>query len=177
MAKKAKSGKVTRAITVDVGLDRRMRKVTEVNWSAVASAAFERELQLQKWRVDMNNTIERLRASKEEDMSEKYQDGQVDGRSWAAEYAEYNELKRLAKLMNAGHDTAVILSTSETDAYLAAERLAFAITGDDSSRSVSEEFWESAIGEESIIHLDSDDYVRGFAEGAFAVWNAVSQHL
>ena len=90
--KKKKPAKVNRAIYIDSRLDARMKKASDVNWSAIASAAFERELQRHEWRTTMGNVVERLRASKNEAISEGRDVGEAAGREWALQQASYVEL-------------------------------------------------------------------------------------
>jgi hypothetical protein len=69
-----------------------------VNWSAVACGAFESKLAEIATKTEQNGLetiIHRLRATKPDLI---YRQGQEDGRRWASEQAEYDDLMRLERL-------------------------------------------------------------------------------
>ena len=76
-----------------------------------------------------------------------------------------------------GHEFDAFFEAGDRNAYSAAEQLAFVICGVERDRQVATSFWESAIGEDSQNDLENDEYVRGFADAAMAVWNQVSDQL
>lgn len=166
-----KSGRITRAITIDSGLDARMRKASGVNWSAVASIAFEQELLSRRRMRTMASVIERLRASKEASATEFHRAGVSAGEEWAKNSAEYDELhlleENLHELIPAGADRA-------------ADRFVFTVhpelAGDTQAAA---RFWEFALDEELVDEamMDNDEFVRGFSEGALAVWREVRDQI
>jgi hypothetical protein len=169
MPKKAKPGKVNRAITVDADLDRRMKKADDVNWSAVASAAFERELSLRDRRKVMSNTIERMRLQNEEDQEETFVEGQEWGQDWAKDFARPKELRRLAR-WRAGWGYDYLRVTIDAEDVIAA------IQGHSEHREVDVAEWFREIGDETSSHED-EDWVRGFVKGALEVWADIEPQL
>src|SRR5262249_28953989 len=84
-------------------LKARMDKTREeVNWSQLACAAFERQLcdiASRKARKDMDDVIERLRASKQSSgYGGRFKVGFDVGQEWARETAEASELENLERL-------------------------------------------------------------------------------
>src|SRR5258708_7816585 len=72
-----------------------------INWSAVAQRAFREAVALNSLRkepTDMNEVVERLRASKERVQEADEETGKAAGAQWARETAEFDELKRVAEL-------------------------------------------------------------------------------
>lgn len=91
-------------ISVSDKLRKRMDTIKEKpNWSAIASKAFEDYLvdyDLEKKKevgLKMEDAIERLQRSKEKLESEVYPLGVEEGKRWAREDAEYEELERLSR--------------------------------------------------------------------------------
>src|SRR5262245_50206342 len=98
MAKK--TGAFRMNITIPNDLKKQMDKVgSDVNWSAAAAEAFRAkllEVTSQRRVENMQDVIERLKASKERRMNEQYQVGLGAGKRWAESIAEAHELERLA---------------------------------------------------------------------------------
>jgi len=126
---------------------------------------------------DMSDVIERLRASKQEVVSDEYEQGREAGEKWAKQTAEYAELRRLGELeegMSQG-DWESWFETSGNSAFGAAERLVFAIQPEnDHDRRATQEFWEFVGGEDT---ERTDDFVRGFADGALSIWRDIKDQL
>jgi len=214
-------------ISVPRDLKRRMDTVKEpVNWSAIACRGFEEiiaEIANKKEEKTMADVIQRLRTTKPDLL---YQQGQSDGRRWASERAEYEDLLRLEQLYDkkragrdwekffdrdyglptweqikeafskAGQNKGVPSSTwACVDDFVndvtVGERLMRAVcprlsAGDsgigdihfdlDAWRSVCERFWKSYVGGD-VFKIDHPSYVRGFAEGALALWREVKDKL
>lgn len=71
---------------------------SEVNWSQVATEAFEVKLgalAVERAKHDMQAVIDRLRASKRSQETQEFQDGHRAGVAWAKEKAPYKALKNL----------------------------------------------------------------------------------
>jgi hypothetical protein len=171
---------VRTTITVPPDLKARMDAVDEtVNWSAIACQAFEQKLAdliRQKGPTDMNEVIERLRASKQKFESEQFTQGHEAGQEWAKDAAEAEELIQLGKLRDrcGWRDWDGFFATGDRDAYGASERFVFAIWPErDGERAAATDFWEQ-LGVEDV---PSDEFVRGFAEGALSVWDQVKDQL
>jgi hypothetical protein len=178
---KKKQVRCVQSISVPPDLRARMDKVKEpVNWSAIACQAFEaklNEIAKVKELKDMSDVIERLRASKQETASDEYNHGVEAGEEWAKSTAEYAELRRLGELeeRTSTVDWEQFFCTGDSDAYGAANRLVFAIQPDtEGSRMAAEEFWEFTVGEDTEL---TDDFVRGFADGALKVWHEVKDQV
>jgi hypothetical protein len=175
-------GKHTRTtISVPAALKARMDAVDEtVNWSAVACQAFESKLAeiiTRKGARDMEEVIQRLRASKRESDDVRYQEALEVGRDWAENQAEAVELQRLTHFReeNPGGGEEFESSTARMS-YSLEHIVAFAIGGPevDGSLACAQEFWESAVGEDE--SLDSA-FLRGFVDGAVAIWYQVRDRL
>ncbi len=92
---------VRKTITVPAEIAVEMAKTAEVNWSQVASNAFQVELKrrnAEQKQTKLDNVVNRLRQSKNQSDDSPYAKGKEAGELWAREYAEYEELKRLANL-------------------------------------------------------------------------------
>lgn len=99
----AESGVVRTNISVPRELKARMDRVQGVNWSGVASEAFERkllELASKREVRGMDDMVARLKAASELEANEDYQDGHQLGEKWAAEKATPRQLRRLQALVD-----------------------------------------------------------------------------
>lgn len=166
-------------ISVPAPLKRRMEKVREVNWSAVAVAAFEAKLasiDQEKKGLDMESVRERLKASKEEHESDSFNQGLDDGELWAKETAEYPELKRLVKLRDKEGEQFDHLFLDHTrDGMKFHEWLASKILGKDvvDEYEARECLWEPAFGEDECENMVEDlEALKGFCYGAIDVFEA-----
>ena len=182
MAKKSSVRSVT-SISVSQSLRRRMDKVkSRVNWSAVACAAFEQELakiDSQKEVRKMKDVIDRLRATKVEEGNDMHEAGYETGQQWAKHDASAKQLKRLDALRGRLlHDWDESFdSQCGSSAYSIAERLFFEIEPNcDGERSEASEFWETAAPDDTH-SIEDDDWLRGFADGALAVWGEVKSQV
>ncbi|QKC83964.1 hypothetical protein [Mesorhizobium sp. NZP2077] len=69
------------------------------NWSGIAQRAFEMQINSTlKGGSDMTAVIERLRASKEKIEEQQRPEWTKDGREWASERAQYDELARYGEI-------------------------------------------------------------------------------
>jgi hypothetical protein len=175
MAKHART-----TITVPSDLKARMEAVDEpVNWSAIACAAFEQKLAeiiKQRGTKDMDEVIDRLRASKKKHDSEQYQQGHEAGQEWAKEQAEVDELLLLEKWEQSCPPTEWqdCFIAGDRSAYSVAENFVFRIwPDDDGDRGAAQNFWEQQGREDN----PDGEFVRGFAEGALGIWNQVKDKL
>lgn len=164
-------------ISVPDDLKARMDAAAEaVNWSGVASRAFELELgeiaKRQKEK-DMSAVIQRLRASKLEQEDVAYKDGYRDGKVFAENEADYSDLKKLYELTDQS-DWPDICESAEDAAYSPAEAVHMWMVGEDTfDRSESAAFWERFCGGE----YPEGEYLRGFVEGAADVLAQVEDEL
>lgn len=126
---------------------------------------------------DTSKVIERLRASRQAAVSAKFQEGHQAGEEWASEIADYVELRRLGQMKEGTSpvDWDLFWDTGVNDANCASERLAFVIRPDDNEdRQAAAAFWETAVGDGVDL---TDDFVRGFVDGALDVWREVRDKL
>jgi hypothetical protein len=95
-------------VSVPDSLRERMSALDDkVNWSEVAQTAFERELSTRNLEIsDMEQVIERLRASKVDYEKSENDRGRKAGREWACRFAQYHELKTISDLELEGTDYA-----------------------------------------------------------------------
>jgi hypothetical protein len=172
-------------ITVPEELKERMDAMGGlVNWSAVACAAFEKELVAVKTRMmvaAMSDVIERLKASQESQATDDYKRGHFLGGEWAKTQAEAAGLKRLAACNESCSpiewdqmfDTGPGPSTNS-----AAERLAWVIRPDlEGDRDRTDAFWEKVASWGLDGQLGESEFLKGFAEGALEVWDIVKDHM
>jgi hypothetical protein len=140
-----------------------------VNWSAVACRAFEdklAEIAAQKEKKDMSDIVARLRASKRQSEDTHYKEGFEVGREWAGDTAEAEELQRLESF---AEDR---VQYRDWDANLVVS----AVWPDEDDRYAVENFWEQALGDNTSAKDDSS-FVKGFVEGALALWHEVKKQL
>lgn len=179
---KQKAGSFRTTISIPQDLKRRMDKAgPDVNWSAIAATAFEAklaEIAAKKVKKNMDDVIQRLRASKTSSENELYQEGFEVGQQWAKEDAEAIELKRLQNLRD--HLAMAwegCFDPASQQTYNASQWVVFAIRPEtDKDRHAAEEFWGDVLVDE-FPKAEEDQFVRGFAEGALEVWAEVSPHL
>ena len=135
-----------------------------INWSAVAQEAFRSAITTEKAKnMDTQAIVNRLKATAGP-KSTRFQEGSADGRQWAAEYAELDELEALAEF-----DLDVALNPNSvpaqfTPAQYAAQQIAEAMGGDD---------FEVIFGEVKL----TSAYIRGFVSGTLEVLSAVQTSL
>jgi hypothetical protein len=173
-------------ISVPPALKEQMETVeTSVNWSALACRAFEdklAEIAAHKEKKDMNDIVTRLRASKRQAEDAQYKAGAEAGREWAGDTAEADELQRLErwsaetrqhwgwdKLFTEGNGSdspvaELVVSTVWPDA-----------DGNYGYSSV-QDLWEQALGDNTSAK-DDPSFVKGFVEGALALWDEVKDQL
>lgn len=179
MAKKKAALKVNRMVTVDASLDARMRKVKgDVNWSAVASAAFERELERQTSGEVIMDLVERLRAEKAAGDRDAYDVGWQDGEDYVTRKptggkfsrnpAALAELKRVDRFIE---DQGYEFNRSITEAT--PELIAAAISGVEGD---TEEFWAHAT-DTDMETIRDPEYLRAFVLAMQHVYNDVKGQL
>jgi hypothetical protein len=193
MGKKTPYSRTT--ISVPGDLKRRMDAVKEpVNWSALACRAFEDKLAEIATKSEQNGLeaiIKRLRATNPDLL---YQQGHEDGRRWASEQARCDDLVRLERFHDrkraAGEWEKFFDRTVDKELSLG-QCLMKCIcpelpagdlgTGNiyfdyDAWCGVCKDFWKSFVGDEDS-KVNNPSYVRGFAEGALALWLEVKDRL
>jgi hypothetical protein len=139
-----------------------MDELEDVNWSAVAQAAFLRTLEIERLKkTDMEAAnIERLRKSKEGALESWEAVGHEAGKRWALEAAEYDDVARVA---------------SDTTEYFDARSLV-AIVEDDEAPSWDEvnDFLEKWAGNKLPDNEDIQSaFVEGFREGVREVYDEI----
>ena len=139
-----------------------------VNWSQVAAHAFELKLgdiASRRERSNMEDVIQRLRASRIVHEDHQSKAGFKEGEAWAKKHATWAQLERLAAQdiawnenyqdPNWGH---IVMSAIEGDSEL-------------DHRAVRE-FWEDMAPRGA-----SREWFEGFVDGACDVFNAVEEHI
>lgn len=168
-------------VTVPKDLKARMDAIDEaVNWSAVASRAFEQTLAdiiSRRGVKQVEDVINRLRASKQRLAAGMYRDGFEAGRSWAEQTAEADELERLADI-GTERWADMFGSADSNCAYGPGELFVFTvIPAHDGDRIGASDFWSGIAGDEGEAVSNNPEFVRGFAEGAYALWREVEDKL
>jgi hypothetical protein len=152
----------------------------EVNWSAVAAQAFEAklaEIASRKETKTLNDVIQRLRASKQRASDDHYREGEEAGRRWAENEAEADELARLERAQGRADAWELLFEEAAGQSYSAGELLYFVLHPENhKDRSEASDFWECALGDDTT-RTEDGSYVRGFAEGALALWREVKDKL
>jgi post-segregation antitoxin (ccd killing protein) len=133
----------------------------DVNWSEVARAAFDRELQIRKSiRIEnMNDVIERLRISKASAEGLDKASGRKAGQLWAQKHASFRHLRRIGNLdLDEGEGR-----------YASQVDVALGNSGNDWGDS----FWNDGAYAEP----PTEEYVEAFVEGATEVWEQVKDQI
>ena len=93
------------------------------------------------------------------------------GRVWCMEKAENKQLERLDRLRDLSHDQRLsFFEVDESDAFGVGERFYFEIEpGCGRTRQFAKDFWDAILDgcDRSLAY--SEEFVRGFAEGALSV--------
>jgi cell pole-organizing protein PopZ len=181
-------------ISVPKAVKAKMDAEEGVNWSAVATRAFEAKLlELLASRKEvhtMNDVIARLTAAAELEANEEYQAGLEAGRAWAKEKATPKQLRRLAKYIEdlEDPDPGFWWEVNDVrwvlDGISATYSLAEAVWPDckadppDCKKDPTGpgRFWKQALGDDAG-RVEDRDFFRGFGEGAVKLWNEVKDML
>ncbi|MGC8591321.1 hypothetical protein [Acidithiobacillus sp.] len=139
-----------------------MDELEDVNWSAVAQAAFSRTLEIERLkRTDMDAAnIERLRKSKEGAIESWEAAGHAAGKRWALESAEYDDVVRVVSNTSEGWDMRSLVEVTSGD--------------EPASWDDAVEFWENWAG--GILPEDEDitsAFIKGFREGVQEIYDEI----
>jgi hypothetical protein len=153
-----------------------------VNWSAVASQAFEAkllELTSQKEVKGMEDVVARLRAAEEMDRNKEYQQGFRAGEMWVREEARPKHLRLLEGLEDSEEGPAGSLEVfaSEHEHGIAIGLYFVLHPRDEGSRQEARGFWDSILGDFGAERIEQLHFARGFVEGALAVWKAAKHKM
>lgn len=164
-------------------LEEAMSKVSFIDktmsWSSLAQEAFSREVtrfnDRMKVAPKMRDAVDRLRRSKERTQSTAKAAGDVAGRRWATERAEYAELVRLRRYSNRQKTNPPAQPSTIGKVWPVYE----AITGYDhinyppNAYDPDEcvDFWSTWADDAT------DDFVDAFVNGAVEVFNEIEQQL
>ena len=175
-------------ISVPDDLRRQMDAVQDsVNWSATACNAFRDKLAQiaqRERKMEMQDVINRLKASKERGDSETFDAGYAIGTEWAQNEAEARDLENLAEAEDRSQPYGVV-----SDAYqphcIPGEQVYIAVqpVGWDSEnadvRQESGDFWEMIMdsAEEGERARGDLGFIKGFVKGALDVWQKVVDQL
>jgi hypothetical protein len=175
-------GVIRMNISVPRELKARMDAEEGVNWSAVASSAFEAkllELASKKEVSDMDDVVARLKAAEEFEANEDYQAGFKAGQQWAKSTATPKQLRRLADYLEEGDEWWDVDSPGWNAPWGATGYFALAVLGlsdEEADRRAPDVFWEKALGDGSERIWDAD-FFHGFGEGAADLWEKVADKL
>jgi hypothetical protein len=164
-------------ISISDDLKERMDKARElVNWSAVAAEAFELKLgELARGRTEkvMQDVIDRLRASRIQQTSALEREGRDAGIQWARTDAEYDQLNRVVQINQQINGTDWKYFDVGTWTRLPAQ----IVGGDPFDRRAAQEFWTKAIGGFHDKRLASEEFLRGFIQGATHIYEQVKDKI
>jgi hypothetical protein len=151
----------------------------KVNWSAIATKAFQAELlalESERQAKTMDEVVARLKAAAAIEANEDYQAGHEAGEAWAKEHATPKQLRRLEKL--ADDPQYDIESHLDIFANVLNRGIANGLYEViEPEGEMCEAFWESVIGDNGKEKMDEEDFAKGFIEGALEVWDAVKDKL
>jgi hypothetical protein len=177
---------VRTTISIPTDLRARMDKVQEnMNWSAIACSAFEIELgriAARRQVKDIEDVVQRLRASKQESTDQSYNDGFESGQAWAKSKATALELERLTRFRDAMQELEwerCFTSESQASVPKIYEQLYYKMHPEHEGESgAAVRFWDMVVGETRADGLATEGaFVRGFSEGAIAVWKEVRHKI
>jgi hypothetical protein len=122
-----------------------------------------------------DEVVQRLRASKLEYDEQQFQFGREAGCEWASKLASAEDLVRLSDFRDSTRDWVSAFEPNGQPPYKVAEWFVLHVLN--AARKIApEQFWEN--------FRDSEEtgkvyplFVRGFAEGALEVWDAVKAQL
>ena len=173
------------SIYVPDELKARMDKAGDrANWSGIAQRAFETEihhLEAVKEIKSMSDVIERLRASKEKSSASHESDGRAYGQKWAKHFAEYDQLRSVARL----GASALYEGFADDPASAALASVVHAIVGegDEARLTVRDRFLlaevfgideDEAYTEGGLLNLE---WLSGFVAGAQEVWDEIKDEI
>jgi len=127
--------------------------------------------------------IERLRASMRMAKVAEYRLGHDLGEKWAKRSAEASELQALEEFRDEledqpQYDWDEFFEWDEPKVWGPDEDLFFAMHPEaDKDRRAAEDFWECSAGDALRQSLYRGVFLKGFAEGAIAVWDSVQDKL
>jgi post-segregation antitoxin (ccd killing protein) len=182
MAKKKRSSIARTTVSLPADLLKRMRACgAEVNWSGIAASAFAAEvarLNIKKENTKMDDVIARLRSALRAERSAIFDEGYEAGSDWAMKEAGPNELKRLAEQRNAKDPAIGWLTKDVATKNLYACDAFFKWIRPTEYRQYGEyganDFWEELFPDD-VEKTEDDEFVHGFALGAFDVWKQVDK--
>jgi len=126
------------------------------------------------------DVVDRLRVAREQAAKEEYEDGQNAGRKWAKSTATPKELKRLERYANNGGGSEGwwdVDCPNWCAPFGAADYFVFALRlRDKDNPDAPNQFWKEALGGD-MHRIQDGDFLRGFGEGAIAVWEQVKDRL
>ena len=127
-----------------------------------------------------DDVVDRLRAAREKAAKEEYVDGENAGRKWAKSTATPKELKRLERYVSIGDGSEGwwdVDCSNWCAPFGAADYFVFALRlRDKDDPDAPHQFWKEALGDD-IHRIQDGDFLRGFGEGAIAVWEQVKDRL
>jgi hypothetical protein len=177
-------GVIRTNISVPRELKARMDAVQErVNWSAVATEAFQaklRELESMKEVRGMDDVIERLKAAEEVDQNETQQAGFKEGAAWARKQARPRQLRLLKEIADDayGLESHYAIFDSANNPDLARSLFQkLNPTQTDFDRADVEAFWERILDSGGADRINDYHFALGFISGAMDVWEKVKDRL
>ena len=169
------------SISVPGSLRKRMKGLKEpVNWSQVATQAFEERLASMKQvkeAISMEEVVQRLRVSRRNDGNPDFKKGLEAGRVWAQQAAKWQELERLAKKYSSAAWEKTGDGSRQSEASTHFSLLLYDATDlRDLHHNLMRDFWDVwAIGvpESGVVF----DFIHGFWKGAVDVYEEVRDQV
>jgi hypothetical protein len=167
-------------ITVPADLKARMDDAgAEINWSAVASRAFEErltEIASSRKEKTMNEVVQRLRGSLKTEENRSFQMGRNDGRRWAEDLAEVHHLwtlENLSKKLPEKKDWEDALKKHKWNFDWLWWEFDPQFRNHPALKKFEDQF--RMADDDRAINLPS--YVHGFVEGGLSLWREVKDKL
>lgn len=172
--------KVRMNISLPKGLKRRMDRVRDnVNWSAIAATAFEREVR----RLESTDKVkeklmmevaQRLRSSLQDDEVVAAGYGFEAGLQWAMHHASHPQLARIEEIAESSMHDGEWIGVPNAP-WSRGDLVAMSILGiqpdSDSVRDELQDFYEGGYDDiAEMLHASDEAQVKGFVEGALDVF-------
>jgi len=176
------SNTVRTTISVPTDVKEQMDKVEGVNWSAVATRAFEAKLLEVQSEMNVKTTeeaIARLKAADEAEKNEMHQQGKKAGRRWAMQESTPKQLRKLADYEfhspdeNDWSDVVASWANQHNDGVAAG--MCALLHPSMEKRLEVLVFWENLLGDSDLI--EDQDFALGFIEGAIEFWRMVESRV
>jgi hypothetical protein len=177
---------VRTTISVPREVKKRMDAAERVNWSAVATEAFEAKLLELESTMEVSNVeqaVARLKAAGKAEENEQRQEGKEEGRRWAMQDATPRQLRLLAEY-DFPHDYSgwedmlgVFANRNIGNDGIPTHLYRVLLPREEDGWAEVAAFWEGVLGEGGDERIADFDFALGFVEGAVEFWRSVESKV